>query len=89
MGDEAAAGFCHFQPLLAAQEQRATEFFFEVRNLTADGRLRDVQLSRCGCETAFLGDGNDIAQHPVIKHLGFPLQNNFPRNMPVPDHSCQ
>ena len=40
-----------------AQKQRLAELFFEQQDLTADGRLRDVELPAARREGPGLGDG--------------------------------
>ena len=55
--DELLGGGRHANLTADAQEQRLAELFLEQQNLTADGRLRDVQLAAARGEGSGLGDG--------------------------------
>ena len=55
--DQALGGRRHPHLAADAQEQRLAELLFEQQDLTADGRLRHVQLAPARGERAGLGNG--------------------------------
>jgi hypothetical protein len=55
--DEGLGDWRHADLAPNAQEQRLAELFFEKQNLTADGRLRDVQLAARRRKRSGFGDG--------------------------------
>ena len=66
---EHAARFGEPHGLRTVVDQRHAEFFFEVADLTAQGRLRDVQSRRRAGHVLFFGDGDEVAQMTEF-HVG-------------------
>jgi len=66
--DEDTTGISEFQPQsLIASEQVKSMLFFEVRNLSAERRLADVQFIRGTREVQFLGQNDDGMQLMHVK----------------------
>lgn len=62
-------------------EQRTAHFFFQRRNLLADGGLGDVHVLRSGGEAAFANDGEKIRDSVGVHAKRPPLgtKNSLPR----------
>ncbi len=48
-------------PARRPDEQRSADLVFERPDLTADGRLRDVEALGGAAHVAFFGDGDEVA----------------------------
>ena len=44
------------------QQKRCTQRFFQLPDLSTEGRLRDEQSFRCPAEIQFLGQNHEIAK---------------------------
>ena len=61
-GEKDFSGFRQPQGFGAAFKQLKTDFVFEIADLPAQARLRDVQLQRGTRNILLLGDGDEITE---------------------------
>ena len=75
-GEKDASGLGQPHGLHAVLEQRDAKFNFQIPDLPAQGRLRDVKSRRRACHVLFFGDGNEKASIRVGH--GQPSDKVFP-----------
>jgi hypothetical protein len=62
VGEQGAAGLSQCRDAAVALEQRHAKLGFQIGDSVADHRLRAVQPTRGGRETAAIGDGGEHAK---------------------------
>jgi hypothetical protein len=62
--------------LFIAQQQRHSEFLFQLADLPAERRLRDMQVVSSFVEVEMLGDGDEVTDVSEFHETGF--YNNSP-----------
>jgi hypothetical protein len=67
-----------------ASKQRLAEAVFQLTQLNTERGLGDLQVLSCSRETAFVGDGAEVAQVVIVQErhdLTFTIVNDLCKNI--------